>query len=431
MSFNETPQHPGGPGAATRPDSRMPLPRAGHRARYIALFSYFVLGGAAFGVWMARLPSIRDDLDMSIGEVGVLGFALPAGSLIGLALASPLLSAFGTRRSLVAGMIGIAVGVSVVGIGSSALHSFAVVFVALLFTGVMLGLTDVVMNVEGAAAERALGRSLLPRLHAGFTLGAVFAAMGGALTSYVGWSVAAFFLAAGLLIVTIALTAKRWIPRRTEFPRDEGVDDVSATRAATWGTRFRTFLSVWRDPKLLLIGVTLFAFAFSEGMGNDWLAIASVDGLGFDNTGGAIMLGLFVAVLTVARFFGGPILDRFGRVLTLRVGVLLTIGGITLFVFGGHPAWAVMGIVLWALGITFGFPVSISAAAEGSNPAQRVSAASLIGYGALLAGPPVLGLLAEHTGILPALLPAVGLLIVAFVTIPALRERTPRHRNSE
>jgi MFS family permease len=375
-------------------------------------------------VWLARLPSIRDDLDMSIGEVGVLSFALPAGSLIGLALASPLLLAFGTRRSLVAGMTGIAAGVSVIGIGSSMLHSFTVAFVALLFTGVMLGVTDVVMNVEGAAAERTLGRSLLPRLHAGFTLGAVLAALGGALTSYAGWSVAAFFVPAGLFIFIIAVSAKRWIPRRTEFPREDGADDVSATRAATWGARFRTFLSVWRDPKLLLIGVSLFAFAFSEGMGNDWLAIASVDGLRLDNTGGAIMLGLFVAVLTVARFFGGPVLDRFGRVLTLRVGVLLTIGGIVLFVFGGHPAWAATGIVLWALGVTFGFPVSISAAAEGPNAAQRVSAASLIGYSALLAGPPVLGLLAEHIGILTALLPAVGLLVVAFFTIPAMRERT-------
>ena len=62
---------------------------------------------------------------------------------------------------------------------------------------------------------------------------------------------------------------------------------------------------------------------------------------------------------------------------------------------GRHPV---------GLGVTFGFPVLITAAAEGPNAAQRVSAASMIGYTSLLAGPPVLGLLAEHTGILRALL---------------------------
>ena len=144
------------------------------RARNTALFSYFVLGGGGFGVWVARLPSIRDDLGVSIAELGILSFALPAGSLVGIALASPLLLRLGSRSSLVIGMIGLAAGLSIVGLGSSVLHSFSAwCSQPCCSPGVMLGFSDVVMNVEGAAAERALGRALLPRLHAGLTLGVV------------------------------------------------------------------------------------------------------------------------------------------------------------------------------------------------------------------------------------------------------------------
>ena len=387
------------------------------RARNTALFSYFVLGGAGFGVWVARLPSIRDDLGVSIAELGILSFALPAGSLVGIAVASPLLLRLGSRSSLVIGMIGLAAALSIVGLGSSVLHSYAVVFTALLFTGVTLGFSDVVMNVEGAAAERALGRALLPRLHAGPTLGVVLAALGGAASAQAGWPVAAYFLPASALILAVALTSMRWIPRRNEF-----ADAEAAPERAPLHERLRSSLHVWRDPRLVLIGLSLFAFAFTEGTANDWLTVASVDGLQLDNAGGAVTLGLFVTVLTITRFFGGPALDRFGRVLTLRVGAVLAVAGVILFVFGDHLAWAATGVILWAVGVTFGFPVLITAAAEGPNAAQRVSAASMIGYTALLAGPPVLGLLAEHTGILRALLLGIGLLAIAFFTVPAARE---------
>lgn len=388
----------------------------GTRARNAALFSYFVLGGTGFGAWVARLPSIRDDLGVSIAEVGILSFALPAGSLVGIALASPVLSRLGTRRSLIVGMIGVAGGLAVVGTGSSVLHSYVVVFAALLFSGVMIGFVDVVMNVEGAATERALGRALLPRLHAGLTLGVALAALWGAASSKLGWSVGAFMFPISAFILAVALTSMRWVPRRNEF-----AEAKTAVERLPLRERLRSSLRVWQDPRLVLIGLSLFAFAFVEGSANDWLTIASVDGLHLENAGGAIMLGLFVTVLTLTRFFGGPVLDRFGRVLTLRVGAVVAVAGVTLFVFGDHLAWSATGVVLWAMGVTFGFPVLITASAEGPNAAQGVSAASMIGYTALLAGPPVLGLIAEHTGILLALLFGIGLLVIAFFTVPAAR----------
>ena len=68
---------------------------------------------------------------------------------------------------------------------------------------------------------------------------------------------------------------------------------------------------------------------------------------------------------------------------------------------GGSRAVALAGALLWGLGAALGFPVGMSAAADDpSRAAVRVSVVSSIGYTAFLAGPPLIGLLAEDVGIL-------------------------------
>jgi cyanate permease len=105
---------------------------------------------------------------------------------------------------------------------------------------------------------------------------------------------------------------------------------------------------------------------------------------------------------------------------TTAVGIV----GLVLFIFGG-PAWVVLvGTVLWAVGVSMGFPLGMSAAAErGPNPAAQVSVVASIGYVANLGGPPVIGALSEHFGLLGALWLVVALLAVGFAVAGALTAR--------
>jgi MFS family permease len=163
---------------------------------------------------------------------------------------------------------------------------------------------------------------------------------------------------------------------------------------------------------------------FAEGSANDWLALAAVDGHGLSNTEGAVVFGVFVAAMTIGRVVGGPILDRFGRVVVLRACSLLGIAGLLLFILAPTIWLLVIGVVLWGLGASLGFPVGMSAAADDpKRAAARVSAVAIIGYFAFLVGPPVLGLLGQHIGILNALHVILGLMVVAGLAAPAARER--------
>lgn len=164
--------------------------------------------------------------------------------------------------------------------------------------------------------------------------------------------------------------------------------------------------------------------ALTEGAANDWVAKATVDGLGASEAVGALMFGVFVASMTLFRFVGGGFIDRFGRVRVLQVSLASSLVGLLLFVFAPNVLLAGAGAVLWGTGAALGFPMGMSAAADEPRfAAARVSVVSTIGYMAFLAGPPLLGFLGDQVGIRNALL-AVGVAVLAsFLVAPAAAER--------
>ncbi|MGO7983377.1 hypothetical protein ACC691_36615, partial [Rhizobium johnstonii] len=96
----------------------------------------------------------------------------------------------------------------------------------------------------------------------------------------------------------------------------------------------------------------------------------------------------------------------------LQACAVIGVGGMLLFIYGSEPWMLIVGIVLWAIGCSLGFPVGMSAAADHpTRAAARVSAVAMIGYCAFLAGPPLLGFIGQHFGILKALLVLVVLMI--------------------
>jgi MFS family permease len=156
--------------------------------------------------------------------------------------------------------------------------------------------------------------------------------------------------------------------------------------------------------------------AFTEGTGNDWLAVAMIDGYGAVPVIGPLTFATFLAAMTLGRWFGPNLIDKFGRVPVVRTSAVVALVGLILVVFGHFIPVAFVGAVLWGLGAALGFPVGMSAAADDPKmSAARVSVVASIGYTAFLAGPPLIGFLGDHVGVLRALTVAAGLLALAAV----------------
>jgi MFS family permease len=389
-----------------------------------SVFALFFVSGLGLASWVSRIPTVRDDLALRTDQVGLLIFGLSAGSVIGLVSAVWLLAALGARRAMVLCVAVSSTGLVVVGTAATLWGSSPLAFAGLALVGFGMGSLDVMMNVEGAAVERELGVTLMPLLHACFSLGTVAGALLGAGAAAVGVSVAGHLGLIAVLAVATAVTAVRFVPLRPTLGDAASTEDHTVVRP-NWRERMRTSLAVWRDPSILLIGVIVLGMTFAEGSASDWLALAVVDGHGQSDATGALVFGVFVTAMTVGRVAGGPVLDRLGRVPVLRACSALGVAGLLLVILAPSTPLLIVGTVLWGLGASLGFPVGMSAAADDTaNAAARVSAVAMIGYFAFLVGPPVLGLLGERWGILNALYVIVVLMVLAGLAAPAARERT-------
>lgn len=394
-----------------------------------AVFVIFILSGLAMATWVARIPGVRDDLGLGKdpSSVGLLILGMSAGAIIGLTVSSSLLVRFGPHKGMVGGLIVVAIGTVLIGVGSTLLHEIPLVAAGLILLGFGNGAVDVMMNVEGTAVEREIGKTLLPLMHACFSLGTVLGAGLGAAAAALHVAVVWHLSAVAVLLVVAALIAIRSIPREAELG-----DEAGEKERVPFAERMRTSLAVWADWRLILIGVVMLGMAFGEGSANDWVALAVVDGHGQQNSTGAVVFGCFVAAMTVGRVLGGPLVDRIGRVAAIRITAGMGIVGLLLFILAG-PMWVVVvGTVLWGFGVSLGFPLGMSAAAEGvSNTAARVSAVAIIGYCAFLVGPPLIGFLGKEFGILHALFLILALLVASFLASPAVRSAKRREPVAE
>jgi MFS family permease len=150
--------------------------------------------------------------------------------------------------------------------------------------------------------------------------------------------------------------------------------------------------------------------------------VALIDGYGASAVVGTLGFAIFLSAMTLGRWFGPGLLDRHGRVAVVRWMAVVGLVGVLLFVFGGSTPVAFVGAVLWGFGLSLGFPVGMSAGAdEPGMAAARVSVVASIGYVAFLAGPPLIGFVGQHTGVLRALTAVAVLLALAILIAGSVR----------
>ncbi len=399
----------------------------------------YAASGLAFASWVSRLPAIRDALDLTPGNIGVLLLCMTLGSFASVSASGLIVLRLGSKRTIRTGSILVGIGLLLAGLGTSVLSSPVATAIGLAVIGLGTGSWNTASNVEGAAVERAVGRHIMPRLHGAFSLGTVAGAGLGAGAAALAVPVSWHLGAAGVVVAVSVATAAAWFradvtpvagertytPDNFEDPTTGPIPVIPAGAGpgdAPLDNK-RKIAQAWRDRRTLLLGVLVLGLALAEGAAGDWVALALADGHGQTDAAGAAGYGLFVTFMTIGRFAGTLVLDRFGRVPVMRWCAALAVFGLGVFVFAPVPWLAFAGLAVWGLGASLGFPVGMSAAADDpAKAAARVSVVSTIGYGAFLCGPPLLGLLAEHVGILHSLLAVMVMLVVSFLLSPVARK---------
>lgn len=424
--------------SAARTDQLATSPQAAQvrRARN-AVGVTFLASGFAFASWAARIPQVRTRLDVTPGVLGLILLCIAIGSAVSIPLSGVVIVRIGEARTVTITALIAAAGLAAVAVGYQ--YGIAPVAAGLFLFGFGSGAWDVAMNVHGATVEQAIGRSVLPRMHAGWSIGTVAGAAAGTVMVAVHVPVTADLLGVAVAVaVAVPVATRSYLPRvahpepRVAGPRrgDEPAAEPGAGPAEPDSRR--GVLAAWTERRTLMIGLFVLCVSVIEGVGNDWLSLGVIQGYHAPAAVGTATFAAFLAAMTAGRWFGPRLIDRYGRVRVLRSAAAVALAGLLLLGLAGYLPAAFLGAVLMGLGTALGFPVGLSAAADDpARAAGRVSAASSLGYGAFLAGPPFIGLIADHVGVLHALTCAGGLLVAALFLSRATAPIRPQARYPE
>jgi predicted MFS family arabinose efflux permease len=357
----------------------------------------FFVNGALVGTWVAQIPFVQERFDISKTAIGVVILFMAAGAFVAMPLTGQVLERHASPRVLrLAAFVYPPLLLLPLGApGPVALAAALVVF------GAANGAMDVSMNAHGVAVERALGRPIMSSLHACWSFGGL--------------------AGAGAVAAAVALGAD---------PRVEG----AAAALALWvvvalATRGLGGASVHGEPgtagfalpsrPVLLIGALCFLVMTTEGAVADWAGIYLTGETGAGRATSATGFAGFSLGMAVARLAGDGLVERSSRRLVLVGGAALAAASLATLLLAGHAAVAVVGFVLVGIGVANAVPLLFSAAGRVPPAGPSLAAVFTIGYLGFIAGPPVIGVLADAL----TLQAALALVCAALVLVAALGGR--------
>ena len=394
----------------------------------VAIFGYFFVLGVATATWAARLPAIKESLGLSDGRLGLALFAVPAGSVLTLALSGRIADAFGGVR--VMRVAGVLTPAALIPIGLA--RDLAALMATRAASGAVAGLLDVSMNACGARLELGYDRPIMSSLHAGYSIAGLAGAGIGGISAWLGISplptfvaTAAALIVLGLLIgPRVLIPAPRAVPPRPGPPGPPGPPGSPRSTVPPRGDDPRRPL---RNPLVIIwvLGLVALCGQVGEGSAGDWSAVYLHVNLGTSPAVAALALGAFSIAMAAGRVAGDRLASRFGPVRLVRASGLVAGLGLAAGLLIGTPAAAIAGFALLGVGLAGIFPqiVSVAARLDPGQAGRNIGRIAAVAYSGLLGGPVAIGAIASGVGLRDALLVPAALALVITAAAGVLRPR--------
>ncbi|CDO11130.1 MFS transporter [Mycolicibacterium cosmeticum] len=368
----------------------------------------FVCFGISMATWAVHLPSVQRATGMSTAMVGTILLVSGLGALTGMQVCGPLADRLGgaTVGRYAAGAMAVSV------LAPLAATSTAWVAAGALLFGTATGAADVAMNTAAVQVERAYRQPIMGSFHALFSMGSV----AGSLLATIGFTLhlttpAASAAVAAVVLVVLLAAAGLLRGAQLGDPAPVAAGEVAAPAST-------------HRLQVVVLGSLAFLLLLSEGAAMDWSSLHAQQHFGSTPALGSIAFGCFVAAMTAGRFCADAVAGRFGAVATIRWGCAVAALGVTTVLLAPDMRLALAGWVLFGAGLAGGIP-QVFTAAGNIGPGAGAALARVVGMGyvALLAGPALIGWLAELSSINTALALPLGAVVVCALAATAVRAR--------
>lgn len=362
----------------------------------------FASDSILFGSWVSHIPYVKAKLHLSDAELGLLLFAMPAGLLTMNPITGWVIAKLGEARACLWSAVGLCLSIC---IPLNAPNPF-ILAIGLFLLGLNAALINVAMNTCATNLERAKGIVIMSSCHGMWSLGGLFGSgvAGAVIALHVSPPIHVMVMAGLVLLMTLALQSTL-----AGIPSSSQTDTGEKTGSS--------FVKPNRDLLLMiLIGLAL---AMGEGAAFDWSAVYLRETLGASSQIAALGFGSFSLTMTGFRFLGDAIIPKIGAKRWLQIGGVLAAAGLFFAIALPYPTTALIGFGLLGAGCSLGAPILYAAALRvpGIPPAAGLATFATFSFVGFLAGPPVIGFVAEAFGLYYGLgFVAVMLLISAWLS---------------
>lgn len=361
----------------------------------------FLVCGLALSSWAPMVPFAKDRLGLNDGELGLLLLCLGGGALLTMPLSGFFIGKVGSRQViLISGLI----AAVVLPVLLMVTNSYLMACVLFIF-GCSIGSIDVAMNAHGVQVQNAMGKPIMSSLHGLFSVGGLFGSIGLGFLIKMGLiPIYAAVTIAILLILLLIVQYRKLLDYHKEKEIIVKFSHIDETQVSN-----RKFQ--WLRWSVLILGLMCFIAFLSEGAMLDWSAIFLRDNKEVSPEFTGIGYAAFSVAMAVMRLQGDRLVSKLNSKVVVIGGSLLASFGILIVVFSPWLSLTLIGFVLLGLGAANIVPVFFSEGGriEGLSPTVAIPVISTMGYAGQLAGPALLGAIAQHFS-----------LIIAFETIALL-----------
>lgn len=355
----------------------------------LAIGLVFASDSILFGSWVAHIPYVKAKLHLSDSELGLLLFAMPAGLLIMNPLTGWIVARLGEARTCFWSAVGMTVSICI----PLNAPNPAVLAIGLFLLGLNGALINVAMNTCATNLERARGIVIMSSCHGMWSLGGLLGSgiAGLVITLHVSPPVHVMVMAGLILLLTFVLQ-----------PILATVPSTSQDKSGEKAGRSRSGSSFVRPNRDLLLMILIgFALAMGEGAAFDWSAVYLRETLGASSQIAALGFASFSLTMTGFRFLGDTIIPKIGAKRWLQIGGVVAASGLLFAIALPYPPTALTGFALLGVGCSLGAPVLYAAALRipGIPPAAGLATFATFSFIGFLAGPPIIGFVAEGFGL--------------------------------
>jgi len=371
-------------------------PRALSQAAW-GLRAQFFVAGALFATWGVHVPTVKAHYGLGEQALALAMLASGLGALLALMHAGRAVGRHGPKAVAIA--FGIVCTLCIAAL--LAFGSYAALVAVMLAYGAAASLFDVSINAEATELERLGSRPVMSGFHGMFSLGGMVGAGAGAVLQRAGVAPEQHLMGAALVCAAAILLGG------SVMLRMEGATQPSSGMSLPRGA-------------LLPLGLLAAMGLIAEGAMYDWSVLYVKQELKSDAGTAAVAYASFSAAMAAARFGGDWVRGHIASVPLLQLSGALGTAGMALALLASEPWVALLGFALVGIGFANVVPVLFGAAARvpGVTPAHGIAAVSSVSYLGMMAGPPLIGVIAERASLTWGLVT-----VVVFAAVLALSAR--------